>query len=208
MPHQTSQQIHQALLMQCQSFPFLCSVLERNGPRTLERQPTSSFLPYLSRAVAGQQLSVNAAKTIWRRVELLSVEKGSLQQTFVDEHYQALRDCGLSNAKVKTILGINQALMEGALDSAFLASNDPQTIVKQLTGLWGIGPWTAEMALMFFFGMPDVWSAGDAALMRGLSSLAEKEGVDAEAILSAATPYRTYLALHIWEMLDAELLSE
>ncbi|HAT8517026.1 TPA: DNA-3-methyladenine glycosylase 2 family protein [Vibrio vulnificus] len=176
MPHQTSQQIHQALLMQCQSFPFLCSVLERNGPRTLERQPTSSFLPYLSRAVAGQQLSVNAAKTIWRRVESLSTEKGSLQQTFVDEHYQALRDCGLSNAKVKTILGINQALMEGAL--------------------------------MFFFGMPDVWSAGDAALMRGLSSLAEKEGVDAEAILSAATPYRTYLALHIWEMLDAELLSE
>ncbi|EPR4993889.1 DNA-3-methyladenine glycosylase family protein [Vibrio navarrensis] len=202
------EQIHQQLLSRCAEFSHLSRVLTLNGPQSLERQEADKFLPYLSRAVAGQQLSVNAAKTIWGRVETLCQQHGSLHAVLVDEQYEALRTCGLSNAKVKTLLGINRALNDGTISAQIYHSDDADFITKQLVQLWGVGQWTAEMALMFFFALPDVWSAGDVALARGLNLLAEKEGVAAEKILQAATPYRTYLALHIWQMLDANLMVE
>jgi DNA-3-methyladenine glycosylase II len=80
-------------------------------------------------------------------------------------------------------------------------------IVKTLTQLWGIGPWTAEMTAIFFFGLPDVWSKGDVALARGLALIAEKEGVSEQEILSTVTPYRSYFALHVWQSLDTDLFT-
>lgn len=208
MAESNEQQIHQYLLAQCADFPHLCQVLAHNGPRSLPPQTPDRFLPYLCRAVAGQQLSVTAAKTIWGRVDELSQQHGSLPTLLVEEQYAALRACGLSNAKVKTLIGINRALLDGTLSEAIFQRHEADFITQQLVQLWGVGQWTAEMALMFFFALPDVWSPGDAALTRGLNGLAQKEGVAPEEILAAATPYRTYLALHIWQMLDADLLSQ
>ncbi|WP_428774074.1 DNA-3-methyladenine glycosylase family protein [Vibrio sp.] len=203
-----SVEVHQQLLEQCQAFPTLCRMLRQNGVMSLAGQPPGQLLAYLSRAVAGQQLSTTAARTIWSRVEQASQPFGGLEAFLLEPNYQLLRQCGLSNAKVKTLLGVNQALQTGLISSDIFTSDDIDFIRQQLVQLWGIGQWTAEMALIFFFAKPDVWSAGDAALSRGLALLAETESASGEQILAAATPYRSYLALHVWAMLDAELLSQ
>ncbi|NAW58894.1 MULTISPECIES: DNA-3-methyladenine glycosylase family protein [unclassified Vibrio] len=200
--------IHQRLLTQLSGLRYLSHVVTHNGAQTIERQPPAHLLRYLSRAVAGQQLSTTAARTIWARVDQLCEIHGPLELLLVEEHHQRLRSCGLSNAKVKTLLGVNQALQTGVVAADIHHSQDADYIVSQLVQLWGIGRWTAEMALIFFFAMPDIWSEGDASLVRGLAQLAEKEDVAPETIVKAAAPYRSYLALHIWAMLDAELLKE
>ncbi len=201
-------EVHQALLAQLGDYPQLKRVIEHNGMREITPHRPEELLHYLARAVAGQQLSTTAARTIWSRVETLLKQHQGLPELLVDEHYQALRDCGLSNAKVKTILGVNQALQSGQISPEIFTCQDGEFIRAQLVSLWGIGHWTAEMALMFFFALPNVWSPGDAALMRGLNLIADKEGVSADDILAAASPYHSYLALHIWAMLDAELLKD
>ena len=110
-----------------------------------------------------------AARTIWARVDQLCEVHGPLELLLVEEHHQRLRSCGLSNAKVKTLLGVNQALQTGVVAADIHHSQDADYIVSQLVQLWGIGRWTAEMALIFFFAMPDIWSEGDASLVRGLA---------------------------------------
>ncbi|UUM30318.1 DNA-3-methyladenine glycosylase family protein [Vibrio japonicus] len=207
MAKQDPKKIHADLLSKLVAYPVLHAMVSNNGPQHIEKQPPEQFLTYLSRAVAGQQLSVTAAKTIWQRVEAQSEQVG-LDGLLVDEHYDTLRSCGLSNAKVKTLLGINHALKEGIICPSVHQSDDAQFITEQLVQLWGVGQWTAEMALMFFFAHPDVWSDGDLALKRGLERMAEQQGVSSEEILQSVTPYRTYFALHVWEVMDAELMKE
>ncbi|WP_282177334.1 DNA-3-methyladenine glycosylase family protein [Vibrio nereis] len=207
MTKQESEWIHDELLNKLVVYPVLHEMVRKNGPQHIEKQPQEQFLTYLSRAVAGQQLSVTAAKKIWQRVEAQSLDLG-LPSLLVEEHYDTLRGCGLSNAKVKTLLGINHALKEGIICPSVHQSDDARFITEQLVQLWGVGQWTAEMALMFFFAHPDVWSDGDLALKRGLKRMAEQQGVSSEEILQSVTPYRTYFALHVWEVMDAELMKE
>lgn len=207
MTKNDSESIHTELLNKLVAYPVLHEMVSKNGPQHIEKQPQEQFLGYLSRAVAGQQLSVTAAKTIWHRVEAHSNQVG-LPELLVDKNYDTLRSCGLSNAKVKTLLGINHALKEGIICPSVHQSDDAQFITEQLVQLWGVGQWTAEMALMFFFAHPDVWSDGDLALKRGLNKMAELQGVSSEEILQTVTPYRTYFALHVWEVMDAELMKE
>jgi len=74
-----------------------------------------------------------------------------------------------------------------------------------LTNIWGIGPWTAEMALIFYFQEPDVWSESDIRLQRGLQLIATKKNLslaEMRKLVEAFVPYRSFLARNIWNMLD------
>ena len=202
-----SQAVHQALLQQTSALPYLQQLLQANGIQQLSLQGEENFFPYLARSVAGQQLSNTAARTIWQRAESLLTNEQQFLDLFVESNREVLRGCGLSNAKIKTICGVREALEQRVIVPEELAIMPESEIVKTLTQLWGIGPWTAEMTAIFFFGLPDVWSKGDVALARGLALIAEKEGVSEQEILSTVTPYRSYFALHVWQSLDTDLFT-
>jgi len=76
-------------------------------------------------------------------------------------------------------------------------------IVKEITKLWDFGQWSAEMVSIFFYPQPDVWSNKDAALTRGVAFLTENNKSHEDAILNVVTPYKSYLALHIWRGIDS-----
>lgn len=202
-----STEIHQKLCQQLASFPILVSALKRNRVLSLNPGPRDQLFTYLARSVAGQQLSNIAARTIWQRVESLQPEGSCLSDLFVEQHQEQLRQCGLSRAKIRTIIGVRQALELPGFEQALFTFASSEELIRELTALWGIGPWTAQMTAIFFFAFADVWSPGDAALKRGLNWFAGQEGVDSEEILSAATPYRSYLALHLWHCLDTDFFT-
>ncbi|MGB1949116.1 MAG: DNA-3-methyladenine glycosylase family protein, partial [Poseidonia sp.] len=81
---------------------------------------------------------------------------------------------------------------------------DDDAIMKHLVGFRGIGPWTAEMMLMFHFLRPDIFSLGDIGLIRGTQRLvAEAETKeDVGVIAERWTPYRTAAAWYLWRILD------
>lgn len=115
----------------------------------------------LVRIINGQQLSVASAAAIHARVEaMLKPLTAVAVQAATDA---ALRDCGLSRPKIKTLRALSSAVVGGLCLDA-LADVPAAEATAQLTAVSGIGPWTADIYLMFCVGHADVFAAGDLAL--------------------------------------------
>lgn len=181
--------------------PALHDVVHRLGPVELPVRDHIAFPEHLARAVAGQQLSVKAARSIWGRVET-ACSDAPLIEAFCEGRAEELRACGLSNAKVKTLMAIGQAAREGRLDGDALRALSPAERVAELTALWGVGQWTADMANMFWFGEEDIWPEGDVAARKTLERLTSPRRKTVRTAERFA-PHRSYLALYMWRWVDA-----
>lgn len=97
---------------------------------------------------------------------------------------------------------IAAAFTQGQLDATALAQLSQTDRVKQLTKIWGIGQWTADMMGIFYFGDPDIWPDGDVTARKTLEKLTSKRR---KTVRTAARflPYRSYLALHMWKNVDS-----
>lgn len=180
----------------------LAEAMERVGPAPLPRRDETPFPDYLARAVAGQQLSVIAARSIWTRVEA-AAEGAPLLEGFQAERAEVLRACGLSNAKVKTLIAIADAVKDGRLDPDHLATMNAQTRANALSTIWGVGQWTADMANMFWFGEEDVWPDGDVAARKTLARLTSPRRKTVRTA-SRFAPHRSHLAYYMWRIVDAK----
>ncbi|MEL6157752.1 MAG: DNA-3-methyladenine glycosylase 2 family protein [Cyanobacteria bacterium J06623_5] len=182
--------------------PDLVDAIAQNGPLTLEPSRELPFAEYLCRAVAGQQLSLRAAATIWSRV----LDSLPEQTSLIDYCYQVdpakLRKCGLSMAKSKTIVEIARAAASGLLNAEALESLNHVARSQQLLKIWGVGQWTADMMGIFYFGDADIWPEGDVTARKTLIRLTSKRR---KTTLTSArfAPYRSYLALHLWRYVDS-----
>ncbi len=181
--------------------PALADAIAHNGPIEFVPNRKHSFPEHLCRAVTGQQLSIRAAQTIWARV-VASAGDENLIDYFSGVEDAVLKSCGLSAAKVKTVKAIAQAAAQGQLDSTELSRLSHRERTKRLIALWGVGPWTADMMGIFYFGDENIWPDGDLAARRTLEQLTSKRR---KTVNTAArfVPYRTYLALHMWQYTDA-----
>ena len=164
----------------------------------------------LARAVVGQQLSVAAARSIWRRIEaqpsLLDVGALAAAEPSV------FAGTGLSGGKAACLCATARAIADGRLKlDAFAQASDTE-IVEVLSGIKGIGRWTAEMYLIFALGREDVLAIGDAGLRRAAGLLLTQAGAQMEpdrlAVAAAPwRPYRTAASLYLWRGLDLGLLA-
>ena len=181
--------------------PMLADAIANTGPVELLPRRDSPFPEYLCRAIAGQQLSVKAAATIWNRV----VERAG-DRPFVEYIARAepsvLRACGLSAAKTKAMGAIAAATSAGQLDVEELETLEAGDRTKRLTAIWGVGPWTADMANIFYFGEPDIWPDGDAAARKTLERLTGPQR-KTQGIAARFAPHRSYLALYMWRCVDS-----
>lgn len=153
----------------------------------------------MARAVCGQQLSVASARAIWTRVEALGA---TTPAAYLDFDEATLRATGLSRSKYETIRGLALAEIEGRLDYAHIESLPAEEAVAALIALKGIGPWTAELYLLFCTGHPDVFPAGDLALQKAVAhafSLESRPGArELLAIAADWSPHRGAAALMFW----------
>lgn len=181
--------------------PELADAIEQVGP--LLFQPDDSLpLPHrLCRSVAGQQLSVVAARTIWSRI-IESADNTPLTEFFIEKNSELMKNCGLSAAKVRSMCGIAKVARQGGLEKDKLHSMDHKTRSKHLTHLWGVGQWTADMISIFYFGDEDVWPDGDLAARKTLERLTSKRRKTVRTAERFA-PHRSRLALYMWEYKDA-----
>lgn len=164
----------------------------------------------LANAVVGQQISVAAAAGIWRRLlaAFPHFSPGAIEKASSEE----LRACGLSGRKAEYLSGIARVFAAGGLtDSAFSALDD-DAVRERLCSLRGVGPWTAEMFLIFHLRRPDVLPLGDVGLHRAAARLygfPEGEGRPATVarireLGERWRPWRTVAVWHLWRDLDAE----
>lgn len=179
----------------------------------------------LVRAVVGQQISVKAADSIWRRVTGLQATglQGGLGEAFTPHAVlglseEILRGCGLSGSKVKYIRGIAEGFVSGVVHPGLWDGMDDEHVIAELVKLPGIGRWTAEMFLIFTLMRPDVLPVDDLGLLKGyekaygpVRGTAKLEGIKRWKGVAAAmqkhaakhwAPYRTVATWYLWRSLD------
>ena len=163
----------------------------------------------LARIIVGQQLSVASAKAIWHRFEKLWPERTPEALQALDE--SAMRASGLSRGKIRTLHTLAKALSEG-LELEPLQSAEPEQARALLTSIKGIGPWTADIYMMFCAGHPDCFAPGDLALRKAVSSALLREKTMSEKELSEISqrwsPYRTAAAWLFWAYFRAKKARE
>ncbi len=155
----------------------------------------------LARTVIGQQLSTSAANSIVKRIEAIHGKRPFKPAKFLSLDTVSLRDCGISNSKIKTITGIAEACITGELShKAFEQLDDSETLVK-LTSYWGIGTWTAEIFMMYCLNRLDILALGDAGLIRAHGIL-YPNSKSLEKTSQKWRPYRAVAAWYLWRFLD------
>jgi DNA-3-methyladenine glycosylase II len=154
----------------------------------------------LARIVVGQQLSVASASAIWERTAASVQPFGAAALLALPE--EALRAAGLSRPKVKTLRAIAAAVAAGGFDLEGLAPLSDEAVHEVLTALPGIGPWTADVFLMFCLGRSDAFAAGDLALQVAAQwAFGLDERPNAAALLAMAErwrPHRGTAARLLW----------
>lgn len=179
----------------------LQNVLQEIGPIAFPDQMERGLTFFLGRAVVGQQLSTHAARTIWMRIEEAASKHGcSVPEFFREERFQILQKCGASGNKVKALLSIRKAHEQGMLSPAYMETMTALEKASHLQKIWGIGKWTADMASIFYFQELDVWPEGDSAVQRTFRMFVDEASVVDAA--KAFSPYRSYLALYMWRIVD------
>ena len=166
--------------------------------------PERSHFETLVSSVISQQLATAAARTIKER---FAVECGKITPKNVAAmEIEQMRAAGLSGAKAKTIQGLAASALEKSVDFKKLHEMDDDQVYKSLISLWGIGPWTVDMFMMFQLGRLDVWPTGDLGVSRGwekLHKLSEEIApIELEKKGEKFRPHRSIVAWYCWRALD------
>lgn len=154
----------------------------------------------LARTVLGQQISNQAAGAIWRRFAALpgALEPEGLLR-LSDEQFRA---AGLSRPKVAHLRGLAEAALSGALRLDALAEMPDEVAVAHLSAQRGLGPWTAQVHLLFSEDRPDIFPFGDVALAASaqqLKGLPQRPAPKALLAMSEAwRPWRSLAARLLW----------
>lgn len=152
------------------------------------------------RTIVGQQVSVAAADSMWRKLEGLLGEAIPPEQLLAAE-FDALRACGLSRQKQAYARSLCELVASGELDLHALPDDDEEAIAA-LTRIKGIGRWSAEIYLLFAEGREDIWPAGDLAVQVGIGKLLgladRPDEKTTRALAEPWRPHRGAVAVFVW----------
>jgi DNA-3-methyladenine glycosylase II len=178
--------------------PDLAGIEAAAGPLPWRRR--NDGFPGLLQVIMGQQISNQAAGAIWRRLALLPGALEPAGLLALDD--AALRGAGLSRPKIAHARALAEAFADGRLDAAFIAGLDDAAAVAAIAAVRGMGPWTAEVYLLFALERPDVFPAGDVALaasVADLKRLPTRPGpVALRALAAQWQPWRGLAARLLW----------
>ena len=172
-------------------------IFELTGmPSLRQRRPGFAGLAAI---VCGQQLSTASAAAIWARVNAAfdPFDHDVLRRARADR----LGRLGLSAAKIKTLKNLARELASERLNLEVLANEDADAAHNTLTSLHGIGPWTADVYLLFCLGHGDAWPAGDLAVQEAVKiGLGLKTRPTPKQMAPLAEPWRPWrgAAAHLW----------
>jgi DNA-3-methyladenine glycosylase II len=186
-----------AMLMLVKQDPRLKPILAQTGmPALRQREPGFAGLAHI---VCGQQLSTASAAAICAR--LFAAFDPLDHQAIRKARTDRLGRLGLSAAKINTLKFIAKELAADRLNLDVLANEDVDAAHHALTALPGIGPWTADIYLLFCLGHGDAWPAGDLAVQEAIKiGLGLKDRPTAKQMAPLAEPWRPYrgAAAHLW----------
>jgi DNA-3-methyladenine glycosylase II len=163
----------------------------------------SEYFASIASSVVSQQISTHAARAIKARV--VEALGGSITpQSITTIDFMTLKSCGLSEKKTQYLKHNAEIWHQIPIEQFSIMTEEE--IIKELTKLYGIGRWTAEMFLMFSLARADVFSFGDLALVQSLYKHYNLKPHFNRKILSTVetwSPHRTIASLTLWHTKDS-----
>ncbi|MBI5127025.1 DNA-3-methyladenine glycosylase 2 family protein [Candidatus Roizmanbacteria bacterium] len=188
--------------------PLLHAIALKIGVlKIMTKESPENYFIKLCNEITGQQLSGASADAIFKRFKQL-YPKGITPKGVLNTSHEKLRAVGMSNAKAKYLRYLAKAVVDKKLQLDKLDSLSDEEVKRQLTQVKGIGPWTAEMFLMFTLSRSNVFSHGDLGLRKGLKKIygfkKDPSIKTVEKIIKKWSPYKTFGARILWKSLEIE----
>ncbi|MEX2273077.1 MAG: DNA-3-methyladenine glycosylase 2 family protein [Vicinamibacterales bacterium] len=179
--------------------PRLGTLIRKFGPCGLDGATKVDRFATTVRSIVSQQLSLKAASTIHGRLlEALKAEHATPTGILALEAEQ-LRACGLSWAKVASVRDLATKVTDGSLALDSLDALDDAAVIEALTGVRGIGRWSAEMFLIFRLGRPDILPVGDVGVQRAMRAVyGLRKHPSPARMTELARPWRPYRSVACW----------
>lgn len=186
--------------------PRFARLVEMIGIPNIPLRP--STFQTLSRSIVYQQLTGAAAGTIFGRLLDKFPDRALEPEVLLRKRMTTLRGAGLSQAKALSLRDLAKHIVDGRVQPESLHDLSNEEVIETLTQVRGIGPWSAQMHMMFSLGRRDVWPVGDLGVRKGLAKYLDLNAVpDAKACEPLGDdyrPHRTALAWYMWRVLDVE----
>jgi DNA-3-methyladenine glycosylase II len=185
--------------------PVLADLIAAAGPIRISRSRTTHFAA-LVEAIVYQQLAGAAARAIHGR--LVAALNGDVEpEALLSLSDETLRAAGLSANKARSLRDLATKVLDGTvvLEPRRLSRRPDEDVIARLSTVRGIGPWTAQMFLMFQLRRLDVWSLGDFGVRQGYGlawKIPMPTARELEPLGEPYRPYRTVVAWYCWRAVE------
>jgi 3-methyladenine DNA glycosylase/8-oxoguanine DNA glycosylase len=183
----------------------MAQLIGQHGSYEPRRAQLPDVFAALAKAIIYQQLAGKAANSIHRRFSEL-LDGPVTAAGVLDLDPAAIRGAGLSGAKRDAVVDLAQHVVDGKVGLDSLDGLDDEALVGSLVRVRGIGPWTAQMFMLFELGRLDVWPTGDLGVRKGFGHAFDLEEVPSARQLQPLgepfRPYRSIVAWYCWRAID------
>lgn len=174
----------------------------------IKREVESDLFSAVVLTIVGQQISGKAKTTICRR---LTDALGEITaETVLAAGIDKIQQFGMSFRKASYITDFAEKVRSGEFDLEDIKDKTDEEAIARLTELKGVGPWSAEMILLFSLQRPDIFSFGDYGINKGLRQIYGHKEIDRERFERYRrhfSPYGSVASLYLWEVASGTIIS-
>lgn len=183
---------------------YISPLIKKWGHCDISPRKKSDYFSGLVREIISQQLSGASASAIRKRFEA-KVGGKITPENILKLSEQKLRDCGMAWSKARYVRDLAEKVKSGVVEIHRLDKLPDEEAKQELIAVKGIGPWTAEMFLMFSLGRPDIFPVDDLGIRKGFQKVVGRK-LEGEKLARFAEkhwkPYRTVASWYLWQSLD------
>ena len=195
-----NEKIHDFLIEKSRKFPFIKNEISNNGLLKITKQNTDLF-SFMVKTIIAQQISNEVAEMLWVRL-CSQLEQDSISiKSFKNIRYlkKILIKTKISKSKINYISELYIAMLKKEIDERMLLKKTEDEINSLLIGYKGIGQWTCNMILIFYYKKLNIFPVNDLVIKKTLRklNLLEKKKINFQENYS---PYLSIFSLHLWEM--------
>jgi DNA-3-methyladenine glycosylase II len=186
--------------------PVMLALVKRVGPCRLDTRVAPDGFHALVRAVAAQQVSAKAARTVFERLVACMPHGHLTPEAILALAPDTVRATGLGPTKTGYLRDLAAHVLDGRLPLANLGAMADDDVIRALTAVRGIGVWTAEVFLIFQLRRLDVFPAQDLALLTAIQRVYRKRGrpspPEGRRFAERWRPYRSIASWYLWRSIE------
>ncbi len=170
--------------------------------------PSSNHFLSLCSSIVYQQISTKAGDSIYKRFLQLFRRKKPTPKNFLEISTKDLRSAGLSGQKTSYLNDLAKKFLDNTINSKDFSKMSDADIKEHLVRVKGVGPWTADMFLIFALNRPNILPVGDLGIKKGFQKVFGLKTLPSEKKMRLLAKFyegeHTYLSLYLWEALDGD----